>query len=375
MVPPLAPTRKTLLLVLVVALFVSPSAARRSSGRKRIFYIRAEAIDWDYAPAGSNLCKGEPFGDDENIFVAKRSDRVGSVYRKALFRQYTDSSFQTPKPHPAHLGTLGPYIHAEAGDEIVVELQNAVPFPVNFEADNVRPRDKNPPAVAPNETATFHFYTSDDSAPSLAAYTSSMMHFYRSTVDGPSHISAGLFGPLIVTRAGEAAGDGRPLHVDHEFVTVLSVSNENESPYWPLVNAARAGLSGNETGKDNEELAESNLMHGINGMVYCNLPGLSMATTPSTTRWYAGAVGNEVDLHTLHWHSMVGLTLGGVHADSIRLLAQSTETLDFAPREAGIWLLHCHVNGSCVITSASASTLFASPRPCPSCFRSLTNYR
>jgi manganese oxidase len=334
------------LAVAIAHLALLTNAALPPRTRTRRFYVQAEEVDWDYAPAGQNLCTGQAFGDEENVFVANGTNRVGSVYRKAVFRQYTDNSFDTPVPHPEHLGSLGPFLHAVPGERIVVKLRNSAAFPVNFDADNLVKDMSNPDSVDQNETAAFTFYVTADSAPSVDAHTSSVMHFYRSSLGGPSHIYAGLFGPLIVTRAGAAANDGGPLDVDREFVTVLWVGNENESPYWSLSNAARAGIASEESELNaDEDLIESNLMHSINGMVYCNLPGLQLEKSPSRTRWYAGALGNEVDLHTLHWHNMVGVTLGGVHADSVRLLADSTETLDFAPRESGTWLLHCHIDG------------------------------
>jgi fructose-specific component phosphotransferase system IIB-like protein len=60
---------------------------------------------------------------------------------------------------------------------------------------------------------------------------------------------AGLLGPLIVTRKGAANAEGRPTDVDREFVIVMGVHDENDSPYlrknvWekvvePAINDAR----------------------------------------------------------------------------------------------------------------------------------------
>ncbi len=96
-------------------------------GRVRTYYIAADEIDWDYAPQQTNLITGKPFGAAENVFVGRGPDRIGSVYRKAVYRAYTDASFTTPKPVPArwrHLGLLGPVIRAEVGDRIRVVFRN-----------------------------------------------------------------------------------------------------------------------------------------------------------------------------------------------------------------------------------------------------------
>ena len=58
-----------------------------------------------------------PFDDTANVFVRPGPQRIGSVYRKALYREYTDGTFSTLKPRPQewqHLGLLGPLIRAEA---------------------------------------------------------------------------------------------------------------------------------------------------------------------------------------------------------------------------------------------------------------------
>jgi hypothetical protein len=52
---------------------------------------------------------------------------------------------------------------------------------------------------------------------------------------------------------------------------------------------------------EDKEFIESNLMHAINGYVYGNGPGFEVVKN-SKVRWYIWAFGNEVSLHSLHWH-------------------------------------------------------------------------
>ncbi len=57
------------------------------------------------------------------MFLRKAKDRIGTKYLKAVYRQYTDASFTTPRPlGPAEesLGIMGPTIHGEVGDRITV---------------------------------------------------------------------------------------------------------------------------------------------------------------------------------------------------------------------------------------------------------------
>jgi hephaestin len=60
-------------------------------GTTRTYYLAADPIDWDYAPAGKNLCNGQPFDEEAQLYTSKG---VGSKYRKAVYRQYKDDSFQ-----------------------------------------------------------------------------------------------------------------------------------------------------------------------------------------------------------------------------------------------------------------------------------------
>ena len=56
-------------------------------------------------------------------------------YRKALYVQYTDASFSTRSPQPAHMGLLGPMMVLEPGDTLVVVLQNHLPFDINLDPE------------------------------------------------------------------------------------------------------------------------------------------------------------------------------------------------------------------------------------------------
>ncbi len=65
-------------------------------------------------------------------------------------------------------------------------------------------------------------------------------HFHESR-----DINSGLFGPIIITRKGQAKTGGMPEDVDREFVVAFSVYDEGESAYF-LENLARTdGYDGN----------------------------------------------------------------------------------------------------------------------------------
>src|SRR5512140_2514741 len=83
--------------------------AAPAPGATRTYYIAADEVEWDYAPTGSNRITGQPFEGDALTFVQNGPDRIGKVYRKAVYREYTDATFNRLKARTAadsHLGVL-----------------------------------------------------------------------------------------------------------------------------------------------------------------------------------------------------------------------------------------------------------------------------
>jgi FtsP/CotA-like multicopper oxidase with cupredoxin domain len=324
----------------------------------RTYYIAADEVAWDYAPSGINRITGAPFGEQENVFVERGPDRIGKVYLKALYRQYTDATFTTLKPRPAewqHLGTLGPLIRAEVGDSIRVVFKNNTRFATTFHVhglfyrkdsegapynDGTGGADKADDAVAPGGTHTYNYEVPERAGPGRND-PSSIVWLYHSHVDETADTNAGLIGPIIVTRRGQAKPDGAPRDVDREFVTLFTVFDENASPYLET-NIERYAGRPKTVEREDEGFEESNLMHSINGRVYGNLPMLTMSKG-ERVRWYLLGMGTEVDLHTPHWHGNTVLE-NGLRRDAVELLPASSKVADMAPDNPGTWLYHCHVN-------------------------------
>ena len=331
-----------------------------AAGKVRTFYIAADEVMWDYAPANTNLFSGEPFDDTANVFVQAGPERIGKTYLKSQYREYTDGSFNTLKPVPAdwsHLGIVGPAIHAEVGDTIKFVFKNNTGFPASVHPhgvfyeknsegapynDGTTGANKADDAVAPGGTYTYTWDVPERSGPGPSD-PSSVLWTYHSHTDEIADTNAGLVGPLIVTRKFKARADGSPADVDRELVTLFSVMNENASIYIDR-NVDRLHLSGPRaaTLKEDPGFQESNLMHEINGFVYGNLPGLTMRKG-ERVRWYTIGMGTEVDLHTPHWHGNT-LLLMGMRMDMVELLPMSMKTLDMIPDNVGRWAFHCHVN-------------------------------
>jgi manganese oxidase len=326
----------------------------------RTYYIAADEVKWDYAPTGTNQITGQPFGDTENVFVQNGSDRIGKVYIKAQYREYTDNTFTTLKPVPPawqHLGILGPAIHAVVGDTIKVVFKNNTQFPQSMHPhgvfyaknsegapykDGTSGTDLADDAVPPGEMVTYTWEARDRSGPG-SMDPSSVIWMYHSHVDEPGDTNAGLIGPIIITSQAMARPDGTPRDVDREIVAMFTVFDENTSIYLDENIKTYAGKP-ETVDPDDDGFVESNLMHSINGFVYGNLP-LSALTMKQgeRVRWYVIAQGTEVDLHTPHWHGNT-VEINGMRTDVAELLPMSMKVANMVPDAAGTWLFHCHVN-------------------------------
>ena len=339
-----------------------PTVQAEISGQTRHYYIAADEVDWDYAPSGVNKITGQPFDDAANVFVQPGDGRIGRRYRKALYREYTDATFTSLKPLAPewrHLGTLGPAIHAEVGDTIVVDFKNNTRYPVSMHphgvlyrkdsegapyADGTSGADKADDGVPTGQTHTYTWQVPERAGPGPGD-GSSVLWMYHSHSDEVMDSYGGLIGPMIITARGQAKPDGSPKDVDREFVTMFLVADENQSGYLDDNIKQYAGQP-QTVNKDDEEFHESNLMHSINGYVFGNLPGLDMKVG-ERVRWYVIGMGTEVDLHTPHWHGQTLVSSGmgmGARTDMVELLPGSMKILDMLPDNPGTWLFHCHVN-------------------------------
>jgi FtsP/CotA-like multicopper oxidase with cupredoxin domain len=338
----------------------SPNNAPESKGRTRTYYIAADEIQWDYAPSGLNQITGEPFDDEANVFVKNGSDRIGKVYLKSQYREYTDASFSSLKAIPdkwKHKGILGPVIQAEVGDTIVVVFKNNTPFPASIHPhgvfyqknsegaaydDDTSGTDKEDDAVPPDATVTYTWQVPERAGPGPMD-PSSVLWMYHGHVDEPADTNAGLIGPMIITKRGMARSDGSPKDVDREFVTLYTVFDENSSLYLDD-NIQQLTDAPDTVDPSDEGFVESNLMHSINGYVFGNLPLDTMTIHKGEhVRWYVMAQGTEVDLHTPHWHGNT-VVINGMRTDVANLLPMSMLTADMVPDAVGTWLYHCHVN-------------------------------
>jgi manganese oxidase len=327
--------------LVLIALFSFPNCFAVT----RHYYIAAEDVQWNYAPSGMNLLRALPI---PHPWSAKLE------WPKTRFIEYTDDSFNTKKPQPEWLGILGPIIRAEVGDEVDVTFMNRTHLPHNMHPHGLR-YDKNSEGsfyipfgkgdrVPPGRKFTYRWFANEASGPG-PGQPSSIVWWYHGHVDPSIEVNAGLIGPIIVTAKGMAKPDGSPKDVDREFVTDFQIFDQ--------MGAKPEGL-----------------FYAINGFVFGNLPGLYMKTGDKV-RWYLLAMGNEIDLHTPHWHGET-VAYQGRHVDLVELLPGSMQTVDMIADNPGVWMFHCHVDDHMEAGMMAVYTIYSpSTRPCPVEFTAL----
>ena len=115
--------------------------AFHSDGKTRTYYIAADEVVWDYAPAGHERDHRQAVrrGRRHVREVGPRPDRLDAT-SSACTAATPTRRFTHLKPRPAdeqYLGFLGPVIRAEVGDTIKVVFRNTCPFPASIHPHGV----------------------------------------------------------------------------------------------------------------------------------------------------------------------------------------------------------------------------------------------
>jgi FtsP/CotA-like multicopper oxidase with cupredoxin domain len=295
------------------------------------------------------------------------------VYKKALYREYTDATFSTLNVRPAeqqYLGLLGPVLHGEVGDTIRVVFKNNAshaysmhPHGVLYQKDSegadyndgTSGADKDDGGVSPGATHIYRWQIPERAGPGPND-PSSIFWLYHSHADELRDVASGLFGVIVVTRRGMALPDGRPKDVDREFVSMFIAINENESWYLEdnILNHTSdpkgvdrtqsrlitpGGMAGTIAGTG---FIDGNIKWSINGYIYGNMPMMTMKQG-DRVRWYVATLGDFNNAHTPHWHGNTVLVTGQ-RTDVLVVTSAQMVTADMVPDAPGIWLYHCHIS-------------------------------
>ncbi len=351
----------------------SYAASTVAAGKTRTYYVAADEVQWDYAPSGRDEAMGMEFDAIGKAFTQSGPHRIGRVYKKAVYREYTDATFSTLKqrsPDEQYLGILGPILRGAVGDTIKVVFRNNGTHPFSMHPhgvlyekdsegadynDGTSGADKADGGVPLGQTHTYTWNIPERAGPGPND-PSSIFWLYHSHADELRDVASGLFGVIVVTRRGNALPDGRPKDVDHEFVSMFIAINENES--WYLEDNIRdhttdpkgvnrkesipftpGGMAGTIAGTG---FIETNVKWSINGYIFGNMPMMTMKKGDHV-RWYVATLGDFNNAHTPHWHGNTVL-VAGQRTDVLEVTSAQMITADMVPDAPGTWLYHCHIS-------------------------------
>uniref|UniRef100_A0A667IA06 ferroxidase n=1 Tax=Lynx canadensis TaxID=61383 RepID=A0A667IA06_LYNCA len=337
---------KILLLGLFLLLYSNSAWAK-----EKHYYIGIIETTWNYAPDNGEKRLISVDREHSDIYLQNGPDRIGRLYKKALYVQYTDRTFSTIIEKPVWLGFLGPVIKAETGDNVYVHLKNFASRPYTFHPHGVTYHKEHEGAIYPDNTTDFH--KADDKVPPGEQYTYVMnateeqspgeedsncvTRIYHSHIDAPKDIASGLIGPLIFCKK-DSLDQEKEKNIDQEFVLMFSVVDENLS--WYLYDNIKTYCSEPEkVEEDNEDFQESNRMYSVNGYTFGSLPGLSMCAEDKV-KWYLFGMGNEIDVHSAFFHGQV-LTNKGYRIDTVNLFPATLFEAFMVAQSPGEWMLSC----------------------------------
>jgi manganese oxidase len=368
-----------LFLVLVTLCTSSSHAADMSqstSGVMRTYYVAADEVNWDYAPSNIDLVSGRPFDADERVYTSRGPHAIGKVYRKVVYREYTDATFKTLTARPKdqqYLGILGPILHAEVGDTLRVVFKNNASRPYSMHPhgvfykkdsegmsynDGSTAHDKLGGVVPPRHVHTYIWEVPERAGPGPND-PSSIFWLYHSHVNEMRDVDAGLIGAIVVTRRGMARSDGTPKDIDKEFVALYDIIDENQSWYLnhnilaytgdPKAMMKPAGRfqstpvdSEGDFSLNGQGFINANFRFTINGYSFGSGPKMVMKVGDHV-RWYLATIGFGFNFHTAHWHGNTVL-INGQRTDVVALSPAQMVTADMVPDDPGTWLFHCHVS-------------------------------
>jgi hephaestin len=358
---------------------LTPAASKSSSRKSREYFIQAEDVIWDYAPQKFDVCDNRPFRDDENVFVmAGRPMQdsngtvlgysVGSSYLKTRYFQYTDSTFseKSSSYEREHIGIMGPVLRAQVGDELVVHFRSKSSEPVSLHAhgvsytkssegapynDGTEGAFKKDDVLKTGESYTYRWTVTSHAGPGPGESGDSKLWMYHSHRNEILDTYAGLFGAILIVSNDSSIynqQDLTPVDNTSEIILHFSVMNEGQSVH--AVRNVQRNIKNSKLEPDqvtalleNEQFAESNMMHAINGYAYCSGPPFT-AKAGDLMRVHMYSLGTEVDLHSPVFGNEVMQLDTGSSRSSGKLLPGVFFSADIHPMRTGKYELRCNVD-------------------------------
>ncbi|XP_059202876.1 coagulation factor VIII [Centropristis striata] len=330
----------TLVLLLPLLLLRCPGgAAQRPAAAVREYHIAAVEIGWDYLYLDDN---GDPASDQR-----RRAKDIPQKYVKAVYREYTDSTYTAPKPRPPWTGIQGPVIVAQAGDRVVVHFKNLASQPYSMSPvgitywkqsegvgydDSTAGQEKEDDAVPPGGYYEYVWDISPKDGPT-SSDPECLTYSYSSQVDTVRDVNSGLIGALLICKTSAFTDDGQRRNT--AFVLLFAVFDETKSWY---------GEVGERTSREKfRKSIGRKEYHTINGYVNSTLPGLTMCEGRNHVFWHLIGMGTAPEIHSIQFqdHTLQVLTHRKV---TMELTPMSFITAEMKPSTAGRFLMSCQIH-------------------------------
>ncbi|XP_067903750.1 coagulation factor V [Heterodontus francisci] len=313
----------------------------KSRSMEWIYYIAAEECKWDYAPT----LPDDVSSDLRGKYLERGPDRIGKEYKKAVYVEYTDSTFTVVKHKPdssSSKGILGPVLRGEVGDRFKIIFKNLASRPYNInphglteiKVDKAEGHNIRNHIVQPNKTVTYFWSVTKNDGPTNSD-PGCLTRFYFSNVDMDRDIASGLIGPLLICAKNMLDINARLVKIDKAKYLFFSLFDENKS-WYINDNIEKYCEDPSRVNPNDPEFYDSNLMHSINGFVYENVPNLKFCMN-EVIYWHV-IVGAQDNFLSIYFHGQT-FKYDGVYEDVLTLFPFSSETIRMDMDNIGLWLL------------------------------------
>ncbi|NWU31116.1 HPHL1 protein, partial [Dyaphorophyia castanea] len=150
--------------------------AQQQHGAMRLYYIAAEEVEWDYASNKSSAPKIYNISSNEesaciaflfcsygHVFLSQAEDLIGSKYKKVVYRE------KAALITGIFCLNLGPLLHAEVGDSVLIVFKNKASRPYSVSAHGIEEvgceEEPETPITLPGEINTYRWNVPERSGP------------------------------------------------------------------------------------------------------------------------------------------------------------------------------------------------------------------
>ncbi|KAH9487800.1 hypothetical protein Btru_068385, partial [Bulinus truncatus] len=339
--------------IMIIAALLLNISPMGSYALVRQYFIATRELEWDYAPGGGvfRTLEQQTFADN---YIMPRENRIGNIYKKAGYFQYTDDTFKTEIPKPIYLGLLGPLIRAELDDVIQIHFYNnasrnysihphGVFYLKNSESaqylDNTMGIYKVDDNVPPGGKVVLEWSVTENNAPTDDD-PNCLPWLYHAHVNAVQDVASGPIGVLITCKKGTLNNKNERTDVTYDFP--LLVFNWDENLNWYIdyniqTYCLNQQLCQQLNADGDPYFIDSNVKRSINALAFGTLPGLEVCVGDDVN-FYVIGFGNEKDVHSLHFHGQ-NVKFQHVRGDTVFVYSATFVTAETTPTTEGKWLI------------------------------------